>query len=299
MAYVNVLISNAARLSFKNNNLVIKQDEEVTIPLDDINIIVVESLEVNISSYLISECAQRNIPILFCNQKHLPIGLLNSFYKHSRQLKRIQEQLSQTTTFKKKIWLKILKAKIRNQAIVLKLKDKQDIAQEILNIKISQISQQQNLEGIIANKYFQALLGENFKRDQDTFQNAFLNYGYAIIRSMIAQTIAFYGFIPALGVYHKNEYNNFNLADDFIEPYRPIVDLLLTDMIKYPVALDKNTKQILLNIPFYEVIIKRKKVNIRNAIDIMIKSYVTAIKKKKASYLVLPKVTELKIKSYE
>lgn len=301
MSYINVLISNTSKLKFKNNNLLIIQDDEVTIPLDDINIIVIETLDVLISSYLITECSKRDIPILFCDEKHLPVGLLNSFYRHSRQLKRINEQLSQTLPFKKQIWRKILETKILNQAEVLKLKEHKNTAYELIKLinNAKNFKEKLNIEGIVAQKYFRTLFGKDFKREENNFQNAYLNYGYAILRALIARTISYYGLIPALGVYHKNEYNNFNLADDFIEPFRPIVDLSLLNIVKYPVALDKKIKEKLMYIPTYDVLIKDKKLSIKNAIDEVIQSYITAIQNKDSKYLVLPKVIELNIHKYE
>ena len=155
------------------------------------------------------------------------------------------------------------------------------------------------MEAIAAKGYFSTLYGKGFNRNYDNIYNAALNYGYSIIRGAIARTIVSYGYMPSIGIHHKSELNNYNLADDFIEPFRPIVDLWVKLNINEEIEFDKYVRANLVNLLNVNVRIQGKLQSVNNAINIMIASYTTAINQKDYKKLELPEVLPLEIHCYE
>jgi CRISPR-associated protein Cas1 len=157
---------------------------------------------------------------------HHPNGVLLPYLPHSRALKVMRAQLDISLPTQKRLWQTIVQQKIRNQAAVLARhadvdRDARSLLAMADDVRSGDVD---NLEGQAAQRYFRALWGDDFTRNQPRFVNAALNYGYAVIRAAIARSLVAYGFLPAFGVHHHSEQNAFNLADDLIEPYRPLVD---------------------------------------------------------------------------
>lgn len=157
----------------------------------------------------------------------------------------------------------------------------------------------ENKEAIAAKAYLTSLFGNNFSRDYDDIYNSALNYGYSIIRGAIARSIVSYGYMPALGIHHKSELNNYNLADDFIEPFRPIVDLWVKNNINNEYVFDKYVRANLVNLLNVDVKIQGKLQSIDNAINIMIASFTTAINQNDYKKLELPEIAPLQVHCYE
>lgn len=156
-----------------------------------------------------------------------------------------------------------------------------------------------NKEAIAAKGYFSSLFGKNFNRNFEDINNTCLNYGYSIIRGAIARSIVSYGYLPAIGIHHKSELNNYNLVDDFIEPFRPIVDLWVKTNINENTEFDKYVRAELVNLLNVDVFIQGKLQSVNNAINIMIASYTTAINQSDYKKLELPEILPIKIHSYE
>ena len=227
MTWRSLLISRPAKLSLQQQHLLIQQEESIPVPLEDIAVIVVESREVVITAPLLSACAQNGITLLTCDEQFLPCGQWLPFAQYHRSLKILRQQMNMTQPQKKQLWQQIVKQKIRNQAWMLDYSG-HDIASGRLNALADEVKSGDKgyAEGQAAALYFPLLFGDAFTRSSESGINACLNYGYSIIRSAVARALVQYGFLPALGLHHRSELNPFNLADDFIEPYRPIVDLL-------------------------------------------------------------------------
>jgi len=228
MAWQSLLISRPARLSLKNRQLRCEQDTgEVSLALEDIASIVLESPQITLTSALISACADENIAIISCDETHTPNGLFTSFLSHSRQAGMLRAQIAWTKPFTKRLWQIIVKQKITNQAATLKLCGREHARLTKLAVEVDS-GDSKNCEAQAARIYFNMLFdGVNhdaFKRHGEDLPNAALNYGYAILRAAIARELVQFGFIPALGIHHCSELNAFNLADDLIEPFRPFVD---------------------------------------------------------------------------
>ncbi len=300
MSWKSVVITQPTKLSIKNRQLKITQDEEWSIPMEDISSVVLETPQISISSKVMSMMADNKIIMYSCDDKHLPNGIFIPFANHSRQLKTIKNQLKCTESFKKRCWQRIIIQKIFNQAQVLKLCNKEKMAEYLLNLSQKVNSgDTENKEAIAAKAYFPSLFGNKFNREYDDIYNTTLNYGYSIIRGAIARAIVAYGYLPAIGIHHKSELNQYNLADDFIEPFRPIVDLWVKTNIKNKTEFNKYTRAELVNLLNVDVEIQGKLQSVNNAINIMIASYTTAINQNDYKKLELPEILPIKVHSYE
>lgn len=300
MSWHSVVITRPTKLSVKNRQLKITQDEECTIPIEDISSIVLETPQISISSKVMSLMADNKVIMYSCDDKHLPNGIFIPFATHSRELKILKSQMKQTESFKKRCWQLIIIRKILNQAEVLKMCDK-----DFMGVHLEEMSKKvnsgdtENREAIAAKSYFQSLFTNSFSRNYDDIYNACLNYGYSIIRGAIARTIVSYGYLPAIGIHHKSELNNYNLVDDFIEPFRPVVDLWVKTNVTDDLEFDKYTRAELVNLLNVDVRIQGKVQSVNNAINIMVASYTTAITQNDYKKLELPEVLPIKVHSYE
>lgn len=294
MAFRNIYIENDVHLKIKNEQLVVTKDEMIhTFPLEDINSICIESQRTIITTYALRKFIEHDIIVYVCDEKHLPTGILVGMNNYSRQLKNIKLQMSLSKPVIKRIWQEIIQGKIANQSKCLKYLelDGENYLMEMTN-KI-QSGDTTNVESKAALFYFRNLFGRTFNRRIDCKENAALNYGYSIIRGMIARTLIMYGFEPAIGIFHHNELNNFNLADDFIEPFRPLVDFYIVSNID----LSKNEltaidKKVIFNVINSLVLIDGKKFNVQGAIEYMIKSFSTSINQNK-NLIKVPELIEL------
>lgn len=226
MTWRSVVITKPARLSVKNRALVVEQEgEKASVPLEDIAVLVLDTPQAVLTSQLLAACVEAGIVTITVNAMHTPNGVLMPYLSHSRALKVMRLQLALSVPAQKRIWQSIVQQKLRNQAAVLGFRDNQTVAGHVSSL-VAQVrsGDPDNFESQGAVVYFPALFYKGFTRRQDCFYNAALNYGYSIVRSAIARSLVSYGFLPAFGLHHRNELNAFNLADDLIEPYRPLVD---------------------------------------------------------------------------
>ena len=300
MSWRSVMITQPTKLSVKNRQLKITQDEEWSIPMEDISSIVLETPQISISSKVMSLVADNKIVMYSCDDKHLPNGIFIPFASHSRELKIFKNQLECSESFKKRCWQRIVVRKILNQAEVLRLCNKTLMSEYLEKLSSAVKSgDSNNREAIAAKGYFSSLFGNTFNRNYENVYNAALNYGYSIIRGALARTIVSYGYLPFLGIHHKNELNNYNLVDDFIEPFRPIVDLWVRNNINSKTVFNKKIRSELLNLLNIDVKIQGKLQSVNNSINVMISSYTTAINQKDYKKLELPEILPIKIHSYE
>lgn len=225
MSFRTVVITNQSKISYKNRFLVVKQsNDEKYIHLSEIDTIIVDSISVSISAYLLKELSDNKINIIFCDEKHNPFGELTSYYSRHNTSKQIKNQITWKQSTKDKLWSKIVKNKITNQALLL-----HKIKSDKYNLLLSYIEEvttgdKTNREGHSAKVYFSSLFGKNFVRNEGDNINAALNYGYAILLSTINKEVVKNGYLTQLGIHHKNEFNEFNLTCDLMEPFRIIID---------------------------------------------------------------------------
>ena len=225
MSFRTVVIRKQSRISYKNNFLVVKQEnDEKYIHLSEIDTIIVDSVSVSISAYLLREIADNKINIIFCDEKHNPFGELTPYYSKHNSSKMIKKQISWKQKDKDKIWDEIVKNKILNQALLLKKvsSEKYDLVFSYINEVVD--GDKTNREGHAAKVYFNSLYGKSFVRNADDSINSALNYGYALLLSTINKEVINNGYLTQLGLHHKNEFNEFNLSCDLMEPFRVLID---------------------------------------------------------------------------
>lgn len=223
MPYRNIFIANKAQLRLSLGQLIVNNGEEYSFPIEDIRSIVIDNPNTSITAKLAAYLGHEGVCVILCDEKHLPCCQLLPTGTYCRTLKRINLQLQQTKPKLKNIWRQIVIRKIENQAKCLDLCEK--AVKTDTAGKSGSVRGQHKQRRLCRRYLFQRAFGKGFTRSEDSAENAALNYGYAIIRSFIARTIAAYGLEPSIGVHHKNQLNAFNLADDPIEPFRPSVDI--------------------------------------------------------------------------
>lgn len=299
MSWRSVFVSQPARLKCKNRQLQIEQAGEVVcVPLEDVGAIVVESQQVNMTTSLLASFAQTHIAVFVCDDKHMPCGVMQPFHQHSRQRKVLSSQLMASKPFLKRCWQLIVQQKIYNQAECLRLCGKDSyvgvkaLAGEVLS------DDSTGRESYAARLYFSSLF-PNFLRREERAQTAALDYGYAILRGVIARSLASYGLQPALGVHHCSELNAFNLADDLIEPFRPLVDLWVATNYLEAEEFTLQMRQELVALLHYDIKIDGRRQTVLRAIEIATGQLAAAFVEKQAAKLVLPELIGLNEHSYE
>ena len=225
MSFRTVVINSQAKLNYKNRYLVVKKGlDENYIHLSEIDTIIVDSISVSISTYLLKELSDNKINLIFCDEKHNPFGEITSYYMKHNSSKQIKKQMDWKNKNKDLLWCLIVKNKLINQALLLK-KIKSDNYNLILSyIKEIKVGDKTNREGHAAKVYFNSLFGKKFTRNADDTINSALNYGYAVLLSNINKEVINNGYITQLGIHHKNEFNDFNLSCDLMEPFRIVID---------------------------------------------------------------------------
>lgn len=258
-------ISEPTYLHLKNKQLLIdKKGETVgSIPIEDLGIVILEHPQIVITQSAVIACQKNNVAIVFCDEKHLPYSLLLPLSDaNTLHNKVLRQQIELTKPAKKRLWRQIVICKIRQQSKTLERASKNTTQLDRLVKKVKS-GDPENIEAQAARKYWGLLFGNEFRRNTDEPGiNGLLNYGYAIVRAMIARAIVGSGLHPALGVFHQNQYNGLCLADDLMEPFRPWVDWLVFDWVtkkgNADIQIDQKTKAIFLNLPGESVVYNDK-----------------------------------------
>ena len=298
-----IYFGNPAHISIKNKLLCAEikdaddpsiATKQVSFALSDLGFIVLDHQQITITHYALSALAEENIVVISCDQKHLPISLNLPIYGNSLHSKRIQKQISITLPQKKQLWASIIKQKIINQAKILSILKPEISVELLINAsKDVRSGDTTNREAYASTFYWKHLFTLDFIRDRyGDPPNHLLNYGYAIVRSSIAKAIVGSGLHPSLGLFHKNQYNAFCLADDLMEPYRPFVDFTvfcLAAKDDIPDELTTNLKKELLSILTMDVIINKRTSPLMVATQHTADSYQQFLSDKK-SKLKLPEI---------
>ena len=241
-----------------------KQKAEVTKPIEDIGVIVLDNKQITVTSGLLEALLENNCAVITCDSKSMPVGLMLPLYGNTTQNERFRHQLGASLPLMKQLWQQTVKVKIENQAAVLKRCAGEEV--RCMKVWASEVKSgdSENMEARAAAYYWKNLFPiEGFTRDRDGIPpNNLLNYGYAILRAVVARGLVASGLLPTLGIHHHNRYNAYCLADDIMEPYRPYVDELVYNIVTnggdYDV-LNKDLKAKLLMIPTLDVIISGKR----------------------------------------
>ncbi len=301
MGYRSIVISSSVRLSVKNEQLVIEGENSGTVPVEDIRTLMIESRTATVTAYTLSALSAAGVCVYLCDEKHLPCAVLQPLGQYSRQRKQLLLQLEQGKPHLKRMWQDIVVAKIKNQAKCLELcgVDAEYYQKVVRLASAVQSGDPTNAEGQAAALYFPYLFGRGFSRGADTEVNAALNYGYAIMRGYIARVLANYGFEPCLGIHHHSELNSYNLADDLIEPFRPLVDLFVFQTFSNE-ELTPQRKRELCNILNYEMLSNGEHHSAAYAVERLVHSLERCFAStEKAEKLMLPELEQLKRHEYE
>lgn len=278
MGYRQVIIKKSEKLHFKDNQLIIDKDESsIKVPLEDISYILIEDSSTVLTTRLLAELGKNAISLIVCDEKFEPTSIMYPYNYHFKQLDVFSHQLEIDDSIKNEFWNQIVKRKIENSIRVLEMTSKEEFPISKLTEYINEITDgdSKNREGLAAKMYFRSLFGSDFIRFYDDNVNAALNYGYTIIASAIIRNLAVYGLNTYLGIHHSSKINNFNLAYDFLEPYRSVVDKFVYDNqddIVLPLSFEFRKK--LINLLNKEVLHQNKKYTIEYSIGLLIKSYI-------------------------
>lgn len=260
-----LFFGNPAYLSTKNQQLIVRfpdeDKEDATVPIEDIGLIVLEHPQITITHKLLGKLIANKSAVISCDERRMPTGLLQPYEGHTEQSKRFKTQVNISKPLRENLWQQTIVAKITNQASVLKSldKDHRKLTYWARNVKSGDAD---NHEAFSSAYYWPELFGADFIRDRYGFPpNNLLNYGYAILRAITARAISSTGLHPSLGIFHKNKYNAYCLADDIMEPYRPFVDAMVHEIWQTGTDIGELTiesKQQLLQIPVMDVRIGKR-----------------------------------------
>lgn len=268
MAFRVVCVKNHCKLEYSLNYLVYKGEETKKILIDEIEMLIIESPQVCITSSLLSELVKKKVKIMFCDEKHRPLFEAVSYQNNSLSYKKIKEQINWKGNIKGEIWRLIIKAKLYYSALLLKKMNKfNEYKQLISYVDMVEVNDLSSREGHGAKIYFHSLFGKDFSRkDEDIKENKYLNFGYSIIASLISREIKYFGYLTELGIHHIGESNPFNLTYDFIEPLRAYVD----SFVVLNKVQEDNYKKVFIKMIENIVVYEGKKMFLDNAIHLYV-----------------------------
>ncbi len=241
-----LLIENKSSIISKNLQLVIKSEtREGTVPIEEIGFIILDHPEIYISMPAMNLLIENNSAVIICNRNHLPNGQFLNLNSHHIQQEIFKNQIEASLPLKKQLWQQTIIEKITNQGILLQKITGQKNTLDFLASKVLS-GDSSNMEGVAASQYWKSFFETTdiaFKRERfGDYPNNFLNYGYAILRAATARALSGSGLLNTLGIHHKSKYNAFALADDIMEPFRPLVDEKVFEIIEQYEEQDLNTK---------------------------------------------------------
>ena len=283
MSWRILVISKSAKLDYKLDYLVVRQEEITKVHLSEISVLMIESTAVSLTAALLSELMKRKIKVIFCDEKRNPSSELVGYYGSHDTSNKMRSQIAWKEKTKEAVWTEIVTEKIRKQKELL-----ESLGKEEANLLASYLRQmtwndETNREGHAAKVYFNALFGMNFTRTADNAVNAALNYGYSIVLSAFNREVVSNGYLTQLGLFHDNMFNQFNLSSDLMEPFRVLVDKCVLQMPL--LEFGHPEKMLLVNLLNDEVMIDGRTQNVGNAIKIYSKSVFDALNEDDSSMI--------------
>ncbi|MBN1192260.1 MAG: type II CRISPR-associated endonuclease Cas1 [Coriobacteriia bacterium] len=287
MAFRTVVISNDADLHVQQGQLVAIQEQTVWIPTEDIAVLVIENPRVRVSSAALSLLAEQGVAVAVCDRKHMPSGLLLPHCQYSRQLAVTRRQLSLSLPQKKRLWQRLVRFKIENQAACLDALGL-DGSDRLRGYAASvQSGDASGMEAAAARLYFRRLIPDATRRAPEG-PGASLDYGYAILRAAVARSLVGHGFYTPVGLHHDSQLNAFNLADDLLEPFRPFADLIAIG--QEADASQREGRQALVSTLQMPCLVDDKEHSVLTAIDAATASLARAQAETDHTLLVLPRI---------
>ncbi len=283
MSWRTVVISKNAKLDYQMGYLVVRGQDTKKIYLNEIGILIIESTAVSLTAYLLSELVKKKIKVIFCDEKRNPSSELLPYYgSHDTSIK-IKRQTDWDKDVKSMVWTEVVTEKIRRQAGLLQKLQKPEAEMLYSYIDEIEFGDVTNREGHAAKVYFNALFGKKFTRTEECPVNAALNYGYSLILSAFNREIVANGYLTQIGLFHDNMFNQFNLASDLMEPFRPLTD----EKVYYlkPEKFETDEKHMMLGLLNEEVLIAGKREYFLNAVKLYVKSVFDALNEKDSSLI--------------
>lgn len=300
MVWRSIMISRPARLRREHYSLAIDQEQIAFVPFEDIAVIVLNHREITLTHPVLSACGEYGISLFATGSTHHPSGVFLPFLPHSRATRWLRLQLKLARPVAKQAWATIVRRKIANQAACLQLAHR--VGADRLESYEQRVrsGDSDNLEGQAAAFYFTQLFGKDFRRNQNHFINAALDYGYAVMRGTIARALVAHGLLPSLGLFHASEQNAFNLADDIIEPFRPLVDLFVVNLdVPDDQELQPEVKAALINLLNVDVLMPRGRMSVLSAIEHVLESLARLYDGNDKTCLELPSLIGLELHRLE
>lgn len=283
MSWRTVVVTQNAKLDYQLGYLVIRGQDTHKIHLNEIAVLIIESTSVSLTTYLLNELSKNKVKVIFCDEKRNPFCELLPYYGSHDTSQKIRKQIAWTDYDKQMIWTEIVAEKINKQAAVLETFGKSEANMLRGYIEELEFGDVSNREGHAAKVYFNALFGKSFTRADDNSINAALNYGYSILLSMFNREVVANGYITQIGVFHDNMFNQYNLASDLMEPFRPLVDSFV--YLMKPEVFESDEKHEILQLLEQDVYIDGRKENMLNGIKIYTKSIFDALNEKDTSLI--------------
>lgn len=285
MGFRTVVVNSRCKLEFRLNFLIIRSENEKRIFINEINTLIVQSTAVSLTAALLSELIHNNVKVIFCDEKCNPLAELLPYYGAHNTSKRIKTQIRWKNDAKGKVWKTLIRKKILNQAEVLRTLEYVSEA-ELLESYIAEVMDGDvtNREGHAAKVYFNCILPNGSTRRSSDFINGCLNYGYAVLLSAINREIVASGYVTQLGIWHDNEFNEFNLGSDLIEPLRTVVDQTAINISEN----DKLYKRKMANVLNYETIYADKQTTLDVAVRLYVKSVLSSLETNDETRIVFP-----------
>lgn len=291
MSWRILQITKPCTLKIKNKQLfyVPQEGEEISFPLEDLSVLILENRQITMYNTLLAELARHGICLFSCDENHMPAGAYFPFHSYYQSSRIAQLQVETRKPLQNRLWQELIQAKIQNQAKCLELLQLQGAEKLYAYSKKVVSGDKQNIEAAAANYYFKMLFGSFSRQNEDDLKNAFLNYGYAVVRSCISRSLAGVGLLPCFGLHHANIYNAYNLADDMIEPYRPFVDYVVYTLFQENSIEELNSqyKNQLAGVLTKQISLEEEEITVLKAIEYSCQSLAKSIKLKK-SVLALP-----------
>lgn len=291
MGWRIVVISNTAKLDYKMGYLCIRSNEDLKrIFIDEINVLIIENTNVSLTTYLLVELANKGVDIVFCDNKRCPNGTYRALYGAYDVSRSVRSQIVWSKESKAHVWQKIVCSKIEGQSEVLKYLGNIESSKKLVSyLSQVELGDASNREGHAAKVYFNSLFGMEFSRERNddcSFINSALNYGYSILLSLIAGEIVINGYLTQIGIFHDNVFNEFNLASDLMEPFRPFVDALVYKMDAK--ELNHDSKMKIISFLNRKVKIDSREQYFSNAVNIYAKTVLDAITNNDVSIIKFP-----------
>lgn len=228
MGFRTIIVNAHSKLTYKNNHLFYRSaDQSEMIHLSEIDILICETTDIVISTMLMTKLNKAGVAVIFCDEKRLPNSMLIPYYARNDSSLQVQHQINWSNSIKETVWTAIIQQKLRNQATIIMDAAPEKYELILQSINRLEVGDPSNVEGHVARIYFNGLFGPTFIRDEENDINAALDYGYTLLLSMFAREIVKTGCITQLGIKHANQFNDFNLASDLMEPFRILVDQIV------------------------------------------------------------------------